>query len=129
MKTLQDYIKLAESATDGPWESFYEGSGDFALYQISNGKQNIAHSYEKSEDEIATVSGPDSCMFGGQQSEKNAQFIAASRTLGPAMAKALIEAEEALHKAQRCLTIYQQADVALDLNAALSQIRALNGGE
>jgi hypothetical protein len=49
MTTLEDYIKLADGATEGPW------------------------SIKKSE-------------YG--------DFIAASRTLGPAMAKALIEAEE-----------------------------------
>jgi hypothetical protein len=32
---------------------------------------------------------------------------------------------DALCKAQRCLTIYQQADVALDLNDTLAKIEAI----
>lgn len=82
MKTLEDYIKLAESATDGPWDFF----------EVSDG---IGVTHEETAD-IAHCDGFYDGIRGKEEERSNAQFIAASRTLGPAMAKALIEAEEAL---------------------------------
>ena len=87
---IEDYVKLAEEATEGPWSvtryTNYEG---WSIHTDNAGC--IAERwYDKS------------CPYPDDELSANVQFIAASRTLGPAMAKALIEAEEcikALHAA------------------------------
>lgn len=73
---IQELVGARKKATQGEWGSFYEGSGDFALYQVKADETNISHHYVSDDESIGTVSGPDSCMFGGEQSEKNAAFIA-----------------------------------------------------
>lgn len=107
--TLQDYIKLAEESSEGlaDIEHFITECGDYFIPQL------------KPED---------AAINDHLKASEALHDVRQSLALFPPMAKALIEAEEALRKAQRCLTIYQQADVALDLNAALSQIQSLNGG-
>lgn len=107
--TLQDYIKLADSATDGPWWG---------------GKEGVNSSGGMVGDIICNQPDWD-CEESLKKWPQNAQFIAASRTLGPAMAKALIEAGEALKLEQE----RTGPECYLATTMALKTIQALNGGE
>lgn len=81
---LEDYLKLAEGATDGPWRMtrFDKDVNDHADCGIvSDNGCSICRSPRFKTKE---------------QYYEDFPFIAASRTLGPALARALIEAEEAL---------------------------------
>lgn len=88
---IEDYIKLAEAATDGPWIiADDDGRKNIRINMLteivpeySPNKQLVTVSCTAWRDHYATA-------------KHNAQFIAASRTLGPALAKALLEAEEVI---------------------------------
>lgn len=94
---LETLKALALAATPGEWASVYEGSGDFQIIQIKNAERNVGHVWVHGEDYgLCTVSGPDSRMFGGQQSENNAAFIAAAN---PKTVIELIEVMEMMAEA------------------------------
>lgn len=96
--TLQDYINLAESATDGPWiHKSYQSGTETVLMREWVGPKSAEYGTGYLAASIVAFN-IDWQKEGHIEEEKfnNAAFIAASRTLGPAMAKALIEAEFAL---------------------------------
>lgn len=81
---LTALVEAGEKATQGEWAGWYEGSGDFAI--VADGKERAYFTKEYSEDgEIVTVSGPDSRMFGGEQSENNYNFIKSAANTRPAL--------------------------------------------
>lgn len=85
-KKIEEYIKLAEAATDGP----------FVIEQSIGDRLPILHS-PTAERVICQFYYQTGEYVGGFDNlENNMAFLAASRTLGPALAKALLEAEEAL---------------------------------
>lgn len=95
---IEDYIKLAEAASEGEWFASHpspendDGSG---LCQIDDGREHGMFSF--------------CCEW------HDGRFIAASRTFGPALAKALLEAEEALRR-QRVYfsTLFEIMDINED---------------
>lgn len=92
MTTLEDYIKLADAATEGPWTiSRYSNYTGWSV--SANGRGCIAERWYDV-----------SCPYPDDELTANSNFIAASRALGPAMAKALIEAEGALKNVQMLIS-------------------------
>lgn len=120
MTTLEDFIKLADAATRGPWEA--------VNHTMDDGEWWIGFEHpEWGQCSIASTRwGCDEAQDHGGTIESNAQFIAASRTLGPAMAKALIEAEGALR-----FVIHRDAmwtDETLPVKQSLATIERLRNG-
>ena len=93
---ITDYIKLAESATEGPWIiADDDGRKNIRINMLTE----IVPEYSPNK-QLVTVS----CTAWRDHhatAKHNAQFIAASRDFAPALAKALLEVEEALVKAKR----------------------------
>lgn len=86
MKTLlTDFLTLAERATPGPWATDYPGEKGC---MIDNNGAQIA---------ITTDREFFSSSFSSKQDQANAEFIAASRTLAPKLAKALMLAQQDLN--------------------------------
>lgn len=129
MKTLQDYIKLAESATEGPWMVSPRSITADDLISLGNDPIDVARNWPDDEWLQWELIGPDSNVGRGDYVGRDCAFIAASRTLGPAMAKALIEAEEYITLAHRALLQDAPTEAKGYVEHALSQIQALNGGE
>ena len=93
LSKLRELKEARERATQGQWSAYYEGSGDF---NISADGERRAHYSKKYSDEndVLCVSGPDSCMMGGEQSENNAVFITGAANYPYAE---LLEVLEELH--------------------------------
>lgn len=66
LEQIKKYLELAEKATPGPWNSF----GAIPDWYVNSKRKTICD--------------------GRAGSFRNSEFIAASRTMGPALAKALI---------------------------------------
>lgn len=127
---IQDYINLAESATDRPWDiSWYRcrmNANDVA-YAKKEGNPNakIGDIMWRSAKSIGPVS-PEHDHWSGTSLgciEEDAQFIAESRTLGPAMAKALIEAEGALQYAHSQMQPFCSDEIVVEALAAYEKIK------
>jgi hypothetical protein len=138
--TLQDYIKLAESATDGPWYCDEGTPGHIKSKSPNNRKisDDVGHatpSVARFDVWSSFEKLPDIPEFQEykEKEKHNGAFIAASRTLGPQMAKALIEAEEALKaivELQKILGKDPNVDlICIYAEKPLATIQALNGGE
>ena len=84
---IEDFIKLADGATKGPWIITNEGYDSHGSYkhQIGTNEVTVAYTWAPCD-----YSPPPSAMVA------NCHLIALSRTMAPALAKALLEAEEAL---------------------------------
>jgi len=84
---VSEMVEARKVATQSAWTAIYTGSGDFDIMAAE--KRRAYHSEEYSDDEVLTVSGPDSRMFGGQESESNAKFITTAANNTTAIAKIL----------------------------------------
>jgi len=73
-KQIEELKELAGKATQGEWTYFYEGSGDYLIH-TKRGKIAYKNPEYCAEDEVATFSGPDSCMMGGEQTEKDMKYM------------------------------------------------------
>lgn len=127
---LEHLAQLADAATDGEWGRYYEGSGDFVVHAIRANDKPVARAYASDED-IVTVSGPDSCMFGGEQSERNADFIAAAN---PKTIKALLKLVAVQHEALQVYADHnydraQEGDMAALTKEAINEYNAFQRGE
>jgi len=97
---FEDYIKLGAGASEGRW--FAEGD---AIYD--------------EHEELFVVHDSD-----------NAAFIAASRELGPAMAKALIEAEEHIERLIKACDDHGVSETyTTEAERFLTTIQRVKGGE
>lgn len=95
---IEDYIKLAEGATEGPWYLSVVDMQSATSHSIANIYGVPPQPTEDGRGQTWVHIGAKKPCFDVSPDEQyaNAELMTVSRTLGPAMAKALIEAEEAL---------------------------------
>lgn len=110
MASLRGYLELAEKATPGPWDYPAKHGDCYVCFgEIVDSKIQKAVTHQQNEMVLA---------------EPNLQFIAASRTMGPALAKALIRAVQMLESASKWSEDENEFD---DTLADIERI--LGGGE
>jgi hypothetical protein len=135
---IEDYIKLAEGATEGPWithggKFFHGWQGDVFVFEkgktVETGKHVVRcmNPLQVEQDKRETLSELDVIQKNNETAkavEANAQFIAASRSIAPAMAKALIEAEDALKEAKVWISWSTDAPSGNDIQTQMAQALA-----
>ena len=97
---IEDFIKLADGATKGPWWVNRKHFGREIRVE-----ENRQHNGGLARPITRNVN-----------TEDNADFIAASRTLAPALARALLEVEKELESVGICVdleTVHNSIDKAL----------------
>jgi hypothetical protein len=133
---IAEYIKLAEAATDGPWYDHCQRIGSnknpscFVMISQTYGLfASEPHGVCLEEGESVINLGTENVWPENEgkrwPAEENAKFIAASRTLGPAMAKALIEAEDVLINAEEYFDNIADADIDQDGYVPNKEMRLL----
>jgi hypothetical protein len=116
---IEDYIKLAEGATEGPYEITEAlNDGKPILHAPAAGRVVCQFAYESGADSYGAF----------DNHENNMAFIAASRTLGPAMAKALIEAEEKMTSVSNKLQFMAMAGAGDHAQQELVKMHAILAG-
>lgn len=109
---ITDYIKLAEESCPAPYETNYTGNvwGDINNPE-HDGDSPLLAKCGAHEEGIAT-----------------AKFLVASRDFAPSLAKALLEAEEALINAQATIKHLSHPPL-IKVDQALAQIQRIKKGE
>lgn len=121
---IKKYLELAEKATPGPWTwMFIGGPLNPKRIDVSTvGREGSHHIEIRVEDEFVKTG------YFGVDDDK---FIAASRTMGPALAKALIRAVENLQEIES-YEEHLDGMVAFSMRQrcteALADIEAILGG-